>query len=167
MDCARVLRLWPRWIDGSLPADHKRAVACHLASCRSCAGRWRRADPVGALGAFGDPPQAPPGLAAAVLAALPARPPRDAARPPLVPALLAIVLLAAVRWGWLPLGLWLVPRAGTGLAALGALLGSLAAALADAATVAAAVLSWGAPALVLCVAVELAACWYLLRARPR
>lgn len=122
-----------------------------------------------ALAAFGDAPQAPPGLAEAVLAALPTQPARVASRVPLGPAALALLLLGAVWWERLRLASWLVPLAGTGLAALGVALGRVGSAAAGAAPgaapVAAAVLPLGLPALALLVAVEVSLCGWLLRQR--
>ena len=128
--------------------------------------RWRTARTRPAGTGPGDAPPAPPGLAAAILAALPAQPPRAASRVPLGPAALALLLLGALWWERLRFASWLVPLAGTGLAALGAALGRMAAAAAGAAPVAAAVLPVGLPALALLVAVEVPVCALLLRPRP-
>lgn len=167
MDCARVRRLWCRWIDGSLPTDQMAAVAEHLGACRFCAGRWRQADPVGALAAFGAPPQAPPGLETAVLAALPSCLAPTRAGVPLGPAALAAVLVAALWWERLRFAVWFVPLAGTGLAGVGAAVGAAAGVIASAAPIAAAVLSWSVPALFLFIVLELPVCAHLLRPRTR
>ena len=166
MDCVTVRRLWRRWIDGSLSAERAASVADHLRVCPSCAERWRQLDPVGALGAFGPPAQAPPGLAGAVLAALPSQPMPSTAGVPLGPAVLAAVLLVALWWERLRFAAWLAPLAGAGLAGMGSALGALAGGLARAVPAAIGVLVWGVPVLLVLVAVEFPVCVRLLRPRP-
>ncbi len=141
-------------------------VAEHLRVCPSCAERWRQVDPVGALGVFGPPAQAPPGLAGAVLAALPSQPLPPTARVPLGPAALAAVLLVALWWERLRFAAWLAPLAGAGLAGMGSALGALAGGLARAAPVAGRVMVWGVPVLLVLVVVEWPVCARLLRPRP-